>query len=131
LVANDKTGLLGARPAGDTAIINDLPNERGELQKQFGDNHDTVTGSNKQGMLASTALGSTCNDWTSAVGSTGKPFIGHSWPRSANNGTHWISDHQTNGCAPGVNLNQDGAGTGDCIGCGGGYGGLYCFALTP
>ena len=35
------------------------------------------------------------------------------------------------GCSPGVNLQQNGRGTGDCVGCPGGYGGFYCFALAP
>ena len=37
------------------------------------------------------------------------------------------------GCAAVVNLVQNGPGSRDCtgVGCGGGYGGLYCFALEP
>lgn len=36
------------------------------------------------------------------------------------------------GCAPGVNLVQNGGpGKDGTVGSGGGYGGWYCFALTP
>lgn len=135
LVAENKAGLLSARPASDAQIKNDLPNERGEPNHQGVDNHDVLTGSNKQGQYAGGSMSSTCNDWTSAVGSTGKPYCGHSWPRSASNpsnGGNWISDHQVPGCAPGVNLSQTGPGDGTAsVGGGGGYGGIYCFALTP
>ncbi|WP_239470666.1 hypothetical protein [Archangium violaceum] len=133
LVASNKAGLLSARPKGDAQIVNDLPNERGEPNHQGVDNHDTLTGSNKQGQYAG-SKSYTCNDWTSAVGSTGKPYIGHSWPRSASNptnGGNWISDHQAPGCAAGVNLSQNGPGGGSSVGGGGGYGGLYCFAINP
>ena len=54
---------------------------------------------------------------------------GHSWP--AQSGQSWIAAHPLRGCAPGVNLIQDGPGSGDCVGCSGGYGGIYCFALEP
>ncbi|EAU61815.1 conserved hypothetical protein [Stigmatella aurantiaca DW4/3-1] len=132
-VASNKAGLLTARPQGSTQIKNDLPNERGEPNHQGVDNHDTLTGSNKQGQYAG-SKGNTCNDWTSATGSTGKPAIGHSWPRSANNpsnGGNWMSDHQAPGCAPGVNLSQNGPGSGSPTVGGGGYGGIYCFAINP
>ena len=54
---------------------------------------------------------------------------GHSWP--ANSGQSWQTVHMLRGCSAGVNLVQNGAGTGDCVGCSGGYGGIYCFALQP
>ena len=132
LVAQNREGLIRARPAGDPQTVADLPNEKGEIQERFGDNHDTVTASNKQGMLASTDPGSTCNDWTSAspqVGTGGKILIGHSWPRARTD--HWISQHSVPGCAPGVNLVVNTVKPGNCLGCNGGYGGFYCFALTP
>ena len=133
LVAMNTQGLLGNRPAGDMAIINDLPNERGEAQKPFGDNHDVVTGSNRMGRLANNDPLSTCQDWTSSdpAGTEMKVMCGHSWPRSASSGLSWMSDHPLRGCAAGVNLMQNGPGTGNCIGCSGGYGALYCFALQP
>jgi hypothetical protein len=126
-----KADLANTRPAnGDTAIRDDFPNENGVLNHQGVDNHDFLTGSNSTGKLYSTSAGSTCNDWTSAVGSTGKPMCGHAWPASS--GQSWIQAHTAGGCAAGVNLVQTGgAGGTDIVGGGGGYGGFYCFALQP
>jgi hypothetical protein len=135
LVAATKAGLLSARPQADARIINDLPNERGEPNHQGVDNHDVLTGSTPQGQFQGGSMSSTCNNWTSAVGSTGRPNCGHSWPRSASSptrGGNWMSDHEVPGCAPGVNLIQNGPGNGSpTVGGGGGYGGIYCFALNP
>jgi len=145
LIANNIQDLLSERPKGDPQAVKDLPNEHGQGQLQFGDNHDTLTGTNKEGKLASTDPSTTCQDWTSSVGpgSEDKVICGHSWPRSAarsggggpgggaRGGENWMSDHKLRGCTPGVNLKQDGRGTGNCVGCSGGYGGIYCFALTP
>ena len=55
--------------------------------------------------------------------------LGHSWP--AQSGQHWIRAHTARGCSPGVNLVQNGPGTGTSVGAGGGWGGIYCFALEP
>jgi hypothetical protein len=132
VVAMTKADLMQTRPRGaDSAIGNDLPNELGIPNRQGVDNHDTLTGSNNQGMLMSTSPGSTCNDWTSAVGSTGRPMLGHSWP--AGSGMSWIQAHAAAGCAPSVHLEQTGgpAPGSDGVGSGGGYGGIYCFALEP
>ncbi|WNG41420.1 hypothetical protein F0U61_52800 [Archangium violaceum] len=135
LVAQDKAGLLGdARPRSHSQIKNDLPNERGEPNHQGVDNHDILTGSDKQGRFQGGGMGGTCNDWTSALGSTGRPYCGHSWPRrsGASRGAHWLSDHQVPGCAPGVSLVENGPGTGtNTVGGAGGYGAIYCFALSP
>jgi hypothetical protein len=136
LIANNVEGLLaGPRPQADAAIVNDLPNERGVPNRQGVDNHDTLTGSNRQGRYAGPTMGATCNDWTSTVGTVGRPMIGHSWPRTTtnlSNGGNWLSDHPAPGCAPGVNLIQNGGGMGTVtVGGAGGYGGIYCFALTP
>ena len=143
LVAEDIAGLLNDRPAGDPLVANNLPNERGEPLNQNGvDDHDVMTGSNSQGRLIDPSA--TCMDWTSVENSAGdsggggrRPFggggggpqLGHSWP--AFSGTNWMQTHRASGCAPGVNLVQDGPGSGSCVGCGGGYGGIYCFALEP
>lgn len=138
LVAQDRAGLLRQRPASDAAIANDLPNESGELNHDAGgvrmDNHDIVTGSDAQGRL----LGNTCRDWTSIAndftGSNGGgaggngPKIGHSWPASS--GQHWLYSHNSPGCAPSV-VSGGGSLGGTGIGDLGGYGGIYCFALTP
>ena len=131
LIALDRTGLLNTRPDGDAATVSDLPDEYGQPLKQFGDNHDVLTGSNTQGQLDDSDPIATCNDWTSAVGpgSENRVRAGHAWP--AGSGEHWITAHRLRGCSPGVNLEQDGAGSGDCVGCSGGYGAIYCFALTP
>lgn len=130
VVAMDIEGLLGTRPDGDEAIVDDLPNEDGVLNRAGtgagdDDNHDTITGSDTEGRWDG---GSTCDDWTSAEGSDG-PRVGHSWP--AMSGMSWIETHTAPGCEPGVNLTQNGPGSGNGIGNGGGYGGFYCFALMP
>lgn len=138
LVAQDKTGLTTTRPNGDAAIKNDLPNERGESQKNqpgangqgTADNHDILTGSNAQGKLDSSSASNTCNNWTSTT-VAGRPRLGHSWP--AQSGQGWQTAHQAAGCAAVVNLVQNGPGSQGCsgVGCGGGYGAIYCFAETP
>jgi hypothetical protein len=132
LLANNKAELLQERPAGDALLAGDLTDETGTGMKVlYEDAHDVMTGSNSEGMLDNPDPATTCNDWTSDVGpgSEGLVRTGHSWP--ANSGQHWIQAHTLRGCAPGVNLQQDGPGSGDCVGCSGGYGAIYCFALTP
>jgi hypothetical protein len=160
LIAMDLTGLLQERPAGaDSAIINDLPNERGEPNHtdtlpEMDDNHDVVTATNLQGMYDGRP---TCEDFTSvetpmpmmgaagmsgAAGRGGRggfpggggfmhygPGLGHSWP--AMSGMSWMTAHGAPGCSPSVALVQTGPGEGTGIGNGGGYGGIYCFALMP
>ncbi|WP_437736462.1 hypothetical protein [Sorangium sp. So ce1335] len=148
LVASNKAELVNERPRGaDGAIGDDLPNEDGVPNHQPDpsqdevDNHDTMTGSDAQGRLFGATA--TCNDWTSASGdrASGKPRVGHSWPRNFGGGggvgginmAHWISAHEAPGCAPSVNLVDAGgpAPGANGVGSGGGYGGIYCFALTP
>jgi len=138
LVAENKTGLTTTRPGGDAAVKNDLPNEHGESQKNqpgangqgTADNHDILTGSNAQGKLDATAAANTCNNWTSTT-VVGRPGLGHSWP--AQSGQGWTKAHPAAGCAALVNLVQNGPGAQGCsgVGCGGGYGGIYCFAEIP
>jgi hypothetical protein len=156
-VATGRAGLLsGDRPNGDAQTINDLPDECGVPITALGDAHDVITGSNKQGRLNSTDLATTCNDWTSSDsklgggggsapppppggggggGRGGQVMCGHSFPRGmaggpggGRGGGHWLSDHGVPGCGKGALIVQ-GFGEG-CIGCTGGYGALYCFALT-
>jgi hypothetical protein len=141
LVASGNAGVLsGDRPDGDAQSVQDLPDECGVPLTLLGDAHDVVTASNRQGRLADTSLESTCNDWTSSDGavgssggmmSSGRVICGHSFPRegSGSFGANWISDHGLRGCGKGANLIQNGPGEGTCIGCSGGYGALYCFAL--
>jgi hypothetical protein len=122
--------LANARPANaDPAIVNDLPNEDGipnhAPDGDEVDNHDTLTGSDGDGRLYDSDA--TCQDWTSSA-DTGSPRVGHSWPGGPSE--HWISAMNAPGCAPGVNTSEANN-TGPCVGCSGGYGGFYCFALTP
>jgi hypothetical protein len=160
LVALTKSDLLQTRPLGaDAAILNDLPNEDGipnhAPDPTLGqvDNHDTLTGSNSKGMLFGDER-STCKDWTSSVGSDGTPRVGHSWGRgillpggstgmppgavggpSGADGSpeNWMSALDEAGCAPGASLVEMGPPKPEIptVGSGGGYGGFYCFALTP
>jgi hypothetical protein len=46
---------------------------------------------------------------------------------------NWMSSLDESGCAPGVNLVEMGPPqeSSTTVGSGGGYGGIYCFALTP
>jgi hypothetical protein len=140
VIALTKTDLLQERPRGaDPAIINDLPNESGVPNHTDGapgctgnacpDNHQTLTGTNDKGLLYSTDTASTCNDWTSAE-PAGKPWCGHSWPRQGS-GLNWMSAAADGGCAPCVSIMEMGGVKGQCVGSAGGYGGFYCFALTP
>jgi hypothetical protein len=63
------------------------------------------------------------------AGTGGFPFPGG----GAFNGEHWISALDEAGCAPGVSLVEMGPPNeaNPTVGSGGGYGGLYCFALQP
>ncbi len=142
IVSEDIAGLLNTRPAADAAIVNDLPNEYGIPNRYPNgdgveeDNHHVLTGSGEDGRLYNDNYGDTCNDWTNAVGEIGSPRCGMAWPRGMGGvdmGSHWISDHTAYGCAPGVSIIQDGGGDRNVltVGEGGGYGAIYCFALTP
>jgi len=151
LVAMTLQDLLQERPKGaDPAIIDDLPNERGEPNHtdtvpEMDDNHDVVTATNAQGMWDGRT---TCEDWTSTetvmsmpqqgmmmMGPWGNipmdgPGLGHSWP-SEFSGVSWMTAHRAPGCGASVALVQTGAGMGTGIGNAGGYGGIYCFAMLP
>lgn len=139
----------------ENGVTNQNPDKTGNV-----DNHDMITGSNPQGKLYGATA--TCNDWTSTSTTGSKPRVGHSWPTMTNgcsttstlgsggsSGTggsgggfpgwgdmgsmcNWMSALDESGCAPGVNLIQNGGpGNDGTVGSGGGYGGFYCFALTP
>jgi hypothetical protein len=128
----NRAGLLQQRPAGDSVAVNDLPDETGASLRAMGDTHDIMTGSNTMGQLDGTSAAATCADWTSSIGNETTANLvrcGHSWP--AQSGMHWIQAHRLRGCGPGVNLIQNGPGVGFSVGAGGGWGGIYCFALTP
>jgi hypothetical protein len=131
LIAMNRAGLLaGNRPMGDPQVTSDLPDEKGRGRPTAApnDTHDVITGTNRQGRVATTNRANTCQDWTAATG-TGTIQLGHSWP--AGSGASWVTVHTARNCAPGVNLTQNGPGNGLSIGSGGGWGGIYCFATTP
>jgi hypothetical protein len=149
LVAQNKTDLAQTRPTGaDATIVNDLPNEDGvpnhapDGATQV-DNHDVLTGSSATGTLYTTNWNVTCHDWTSSQGADGSPRVGHSWPRMSGGGSgppggrggmdNWMSALDEAGCAPGASLVEMGPPNPDnpTVGSGGGYGGIYCFALKP
>jgi len=140
LIAANKDDLLQARPRGaHPAIRSDLPTEDGVPHHMDGmpgcsgvecpDNHQVLTGTNELGMLYSADAAFTCNDWTS-VARDGSPWCGHSWPR-ADSGISWMSATRDGGCAPCVSLEDTGGVHSRCVGSAGGYGAIYCFALTP
>jgi hypothetical protein len=150
LIAANKADLAQTRPRGaDAAVIDDLPNEDGvPNQRPDGktalDNHDILTGSDANGLLFSSDWAATCHDWTSKVAADGKPRVGHSWPRMGDGGggmpaggsgsaDNWMSALNEAGCAPGASLIEMGPPDPDrpTVGSGGGYGGIYCFALAP
>jgi hypothetical protein len=135
LVAMTKAALINTRPQGaDSAILNDLPNEYGignhrpDPTKPAVDNHHVLTGSNTMGRL--NGANSTCNGWQVLTGG-GRPRIGFSWP--AGGREHWISGQDEGGCGAGVNVAETGGSdpSNPIVGSGGGYGGIYCFALKP
>lgn len=147
VLAMTKTDLVATRPIGaDPIIQNDFPNEDGVPNHQPDpnqpavDNHDMLTGTDNNGRLY--AANATCKDWTANAGdkiNEGQPRVGHSWPRTGgggpggNSGAHWMNSLTESGCAPGVNLIEMGPpmASSNTVGSGGGYGGFYCFALTP
>jgi hypothetical protein len=134
LFAMNKAALMSARPLGaDPVIIDDFPNEDGVPNHNPGtgiiDNHNTLTGSSATGTLDTRGLSATCQDWTSSAAEGGKPRCGVSWPRGRL--AHWISTLDEGGCAPGATPPGAEAGARGTVGALGGYGGFYCFALTP
>jgi hypothetical protein len=76
----------------------------------------------------------TCKDWTLGTSTSGiAPRCGHTWPSTTGSSDDWISRLNENGCAPGYNLVQNSGGTGSgtgSVGDGGGYGAIYCLALS-
>jgi hypothetical protein len=148
VVALTKTDLLNERPVGaDPAIINDLPNELGIPNHDPDgtgevDNHDFLTGTDETGGLYRSDTAYTCDDWTSSA-SSGSPHCGHTWPASIGGGrggfggsmANWMSALDEAGCAPAdtsTSLVEAGPPnpSNPTVGSGGGYGGIYCFALN-
>jgi len=118
------------------------------------DNHDVLTGSDSDGkactattcagiggMMGGGMMGGgatitdwTCQDWTLGTAMAGvAPRCGHTWPTMTGGTDDWISRLTETGCAPGYNLVQNGGpmptGNGS-VGDGGGYGAIYCLALS-
>ena len=134
VVAMSKAALLQERPEeADPAIKDDLPNEDGVPNHNPGtgviDNHNVLTGSTEMGTLDTKGLTATCQDWTSSASSGGRPRCGVSWPRG--NIVHWVSVLNESGCAPGATPPGADIGPQGTVGGLGGYGGFYCFALSP
>jgi hypothetical protein len=142
LVAMNLAGLLKERPDADAAIKNDLPNENGignHRPNPAGpedDNHHILTGSNAQGMLLS--ANNTCKDWTTTStdntnAGAGRPQTGYSW--SVANRIHWVNGQIEGGCGAGATgigtVNGGSDPNNPIVGSGGGYGGIYCFAMVP
>jgi hypothetical protein len=159
-IANNLTELAATRPGGITVstIRNNLPNEDGTPHhneeadcanaNSCADNHDVLTGSDSDGkactatscagigpgMGEGTITDWTCKDWTLGTAMAGiAPRCGHTWPTMTGGTDDWISRLTENGCAPGFNLVQNGGpmptGNGS-VGDGGGYGAIYCLALS-
>jgi len=145
--------LIADRPtSADPAIIDDLPNELGVPNHNPDgtgevDNHQILTGSGLDGRLYTqpsdseggfgmtncdgewSAEKATCWNWT-RTDADGCPRVGHSWPRQGS-GINWISVWNESGCAPGATLDDFTAPDDSSVGSYGGYGGFYCFAITP
>jgi hypothetical protein len=135
------------RPSGaDARLAAMFTGENGDDARSSAmvDNHDILTGSGPDGRLFEDGAGgriATCADWTSsdlrgrpsdAFGQNGQVPVGHSWPRNNAEGRHWISEHTVNGCEPGAAIDRGTVPSRDdfTVGAGGGYGGIYCFALN-
>jgi len=138
LLANNLAQLLMNRPGGDPAIAQDLPNESGVPNHQpdpsmpQAANSHVLTGSDATGRLYGPTA--TCLDWTSSEADnavTGRPRVGFAWPQG-DQGT-WISATTEGGCGAGVQITKNGGENPDnpVVGSGGGYGAIYCFALSP
>jgi hypothetical protein len=140
ILAMKPAALLNPRPMGaDPAIVDDLPNEDGVPNHapdgEEVDNHHVLTGSSEDGELyACNQSSCTCNDWTSTASSAGRPRVGFAWPGvGGGNRVHWISGQDEGGCGAGVRLEEMGGSNPQdpVVGSGGGYGAIYCFALSP
>jgi hypothetical protein len=138
-VWNSLSEMSADRPPSTYAYRDDLPNEDGIPNHDYDldgdttddDNHDFLTGSGEDGRKVSNdTAAARCYDWTSTAVSA-SPWCGHSWPRDSS-GIHWIHSIQEGGCAACVHLyDTGGVISNTCVGSGGGYGGIYCFATTP
>jgi hypothetical protein len=111
-------------------VVNDLPDETGQGTSRLGSSYDVITGSTMAGTLFYPDPRNTCNDWTSNTLEAVFVVCGHAW--LAGGIGNWVSAHPERSCVAGVNLTSNGgSGDGSSIGAAGGWGGFYCFALTP
>jgi hypothetical protein len=154
VVSMNLTNLLKERPSdADAMIKDDLPNEEGvpnkrpDPTKPADDTHHFLTGSKATGEWKGKDLhgnSSTCLDWTtkgrkntSSSGEsgeiTGRPQIGFSF--IADSRKNWIDGQTEGGCGAGVTgvgmTNGGSQESNPIVGSGGGYGGIYCFAMVP
>ncbi len=154
VVSMNLTNLLKERPSdADAAIKEDLPNEDGvpnkrpDPTKDPDDTHHFLTGSKASGEWYGKDLhqnSSTCLDWTTngrkniassneAGDLTGRPQIGFSF--SVDQRRNWISGQTEGGCGAGITgvgtVNGGSQESNPIVGSGGGYGGIYCFAMVP
>ena len=137
-----------------------VPNKTPDPGKGPADNHHMLTGTNGQGRLfASHTTCLDWTSAKGDLATEGRPRVGLSFPRAgppmdgglrpdgggpppppdggpqpSSSSSHWIDAMLESGCAPGVVLvptpTPPPPGT-VSVGSGGGYGGFYCFALTP
>lgn len=137
-----------------------VPNRTPDPGAGPADNHHMLTGSNGQGKLvAASATCNDWTSAKGDLATEGRPRVGLSFPRGGgppmdggaprdggppvldggggpggSSSVNWIDALTESGCAPGVILvptpNPPPAGT-VTVGSGGGYGGFYCFSLTP
>ncbi|MFC1643262.1 hypothetical protein ACFL5O_11355, partial [Myxococcota bacterium] len=150
-VWNSRSEMTADRPPTSYVHRDDLPNEDGIPNHDYDldgtitddDNHDVLTGSGKDGRkVPEDTLAQRCNDWISTTVSVGfpapferggggkGPWCGHSWPREGS-GLHWIHSIREGGCGACVAMEELAGPTAECVGAGGGYGAIYCFATTP
>jgi hypothetical protein len=128
LVASDVAGLLDNRPLGDAAVRDDLPDETGTPLSVLGDAHDVMTGSDTDGrpLMACRRPAR-----TGAAGSA--PMAAPSaTPGRRRSGAATDRRPPDAAAPPASTSSRTGpAPATACVGCGGGYGGIYCFALEP
>jgi hypothetical protein len=160
---NDRPSAADPAIIDDFPNEDGVPNHQPDPSQPEVDNHDMLTGTNDKGQLYSATATCKDWTAKSGDTSEGRPRVGHSWPRNFGGGgfptgggstgagfptgggstgagpggninmANWMSSLDEAGCAPGINLLEQGGplpGT-VTVGSGGGYGGFYCFALTP
>jgi hypothetical protein len=114
-----------------------LTDENGLCVLAYGDNHDTLTGSDANGKLISNNKAATCDDWTNSTTNYGSAGMGHAWPRQLGEVTGvqpgWIHTDMNTKCGKVINVSDQNYMSGSWsggVGSDGGYGGFYCFAYS-